>query len=139
MTKLEYEKRKRIKTLALVAGCCMVLVLTMAAQESYNKSSLWIRGGVTILLCGAVLAAAFRYWAANDEYRIAKRKIIRRDGQMPFLTTFYFIQHKVLWWVNCKDQRARDIRFRSRRDADKFLQKTINDWNSPYNIKSEKQ
>lgn len=136
MTKLEFEKKKRMKTLALVAGCCMALVLAMAAQESYNKSSLWIRGGVSILLCGAVLAAAFRYWAANDEYRIVKREFIRKNGQMPFSKTVFSIQHKVIWWVDCKNKRIHDISFRSRMEAEKYMQKTINDWNSTY-IKSK--
>lgn len=136
MTKLEYEKRKRMKTLAVVAVCTAAILFALAAQESYAKSSLWVRGGVTIPLCGAVMAAAVRYWAANDEYRIVKREFIRKNGQMPFSKTVFSIQHKVIWWVDCKNKRIHDISFRSRMEAEKYMQKTINDWNSTY-IKSE--
>ena len=44
MTKLEYEKRKRMKTLAVVAVCTAAILFALAVQESYAKSSLWVSG-----------------------------------------------------------------------------------------------
>lgn len=128
LTKLEQEKWKRMTVLGLVAACSMAIMLIINIKYM-ETLSLGLRMTTLILLCTAVIIAAVRVWAVNDNYRIVRQEIIRKNGQMPYSRTYFFVQHKICGcWFKCKDKYLANIKFKTRKEAEAFMQENVNRW-----------
>ena len=131
MINLQFIRQKKLKQLTMgTIICALVIAVLFLANSKDNPLSFCVWGAAIGMVTLTLMFLIVKFAAANDQYRVTRKEVINRIGQMPILKTYYVAQHKILWWRNCRNEKGEVVSARSRKPVEDYIKEKIQTLNA---------